>query len=203
MLPVGLSDTPGEETVKLFCPSCLDVYTPPNSRFQTVDGAFFGTTFGCLFFMTFPDFEIATPNPRDSVLAITAARSSESSSATPPTINGVPPSNLAPGLGRGNIYEPRIYGFRVSERARSGPRMKWLRSKPDDVSELDEERRFEELRIQEENGDEDDEIDEDEKMVDAEGAPLTHNRKMAPARRRRQANGGTSPMDTNGIGDGG
>lgn len=39
-LPVGLSDIPGEETVKLFCPSCLDVYVPPNSRFQTVDGAF-------------------------------------------------------------------------------------------------------------------------------------------------------------------
>jgi casein kinase II subunit beta len=40
VLPVGCSDTPGQETVKLFCPSCLDVYTPPNSRFQTVDGAF-------------------------------------------------------------------------------------------------------------------------------------------------------------------
>src|SRR4051812_46160593 len=35
-LPVGLSDIPGEDTVKLFCPSCLDVYVPPNSRFQTV-----------------------------------------------------------------------------------------------------------------------------------------------------------------------
>ncbi len=58
VLPVGLNDSPGHETVKLFCPSCLDVYTPPNSRFQTVDGAFFGTTFPSLFFMTFTDLDI-------------------------------------------------------------------------------------------------------------------------------------------------
>ncbi|KAH0182266.1 hypothetical protein KCU86_g13048, partial [Aureobasidium melanogenum] len=58
VLPVGCSDIPGQETVKLFCPSCLDVYTPPNSRFQSVDGAFFGTTFGCLFFMTFPELRV-------------------------------------------------------------------------------------------------------------------------------------------------
>ena len=59
VLPVGRTDTPGQETVKLFCPCCLDVYTPPNSRFQAVDGAFFGTTFGCLFFMTFPELDIS------------------------------------------------------------------------------------------------------------------------------------------------
>ncbi|KAI7578402.1 Casein kinase II subunit [Hortaea werneckii] len=113
VLPVGCSDIPGQETVKLFCPSCLDVYNPPNSRFQAVDGAFFGTTFGCLFFMTFPELD-------------------------PDMINGVAPRNLAPGLGLGNIYEPRIYGFRVSEFAKTGPRMKWLRSRPADVNELDE-----------------------------------------------------------------
>ena len=59
VLPVGCSDIPGQETVKLFCPSCLDIYNPPNSRFQSVDGAFFGTTFGCLFFMTFPEFDVS------------------------------------------------------------------------------------------------------------------------------------------------
>jgi casein kinase II subunit beta len=46
--------------------------------------------------------------------------------------------NLAPGLGPGNIYEPRIYGFKVSEVAKTGPRMKWLRSRPVDINELDE-----------------------------------------------------------------
>ena len=32
---------------------------------------------------------------------------------------------------------PRIYGFQVSERARSGPRMRWLRLRPQTAAELD------------------------------------------------------------------
>ncbi|KAK3652591.1 casein kinase 2 regulatory subunit [Elasticomyces elasticus] len=166
VLPVGLSDIPGQETVKLFCPSCLDVYSPPNSRFQTVDGAFFGTTFGCLFFMTFPELDVGGQKAASQPEPATASpstnkdgRSSLSSSLTsqqaqqlpsppgtsdaplpaqPESINGVAPKNLAPGLGQGSIYEPRIYGFRVSEIAKTGPRMKWLRSRPVDVNELDE-----------------------------------------------------------------
>ncbi|GAB7361040.1 hypothetical protein MBLNU230_g1081t1 [Neophaeotheca triangularis] len=162
VLPVGIADIPGQETVKLFCPSCLDVYSPPNSRFQTVDGAFFGTTFGCLFFMTFPELEVggqqkpppspsaAQDAPGSSPLSSIAHSNSRTSasqqqaqalSSIPPqpeNINGVAPKNLAPGLGAGQIYEPRIYGFRVSEVAKTGPRMKWLRSRPADVTELDE-----------------------------------------------------------------
>lgn len=176
VLPVGRTDTPGQETVKLFCPSCLDIYTPPNSRFSTVDGAFFGTTFGCLFFMTFPELEVATHltsnrntqenNPlsptstnnttssmsidtgsRTSSLTLAGAPSASAALASvdektlvaqPATLNGVSTTNLAPGLGNGKIYEPKIYGFRVSERAKSGPRMKWLRTKPADITELDE-----------------------------------------------------------------
>jgi len=167
VLPVGLSDTPGQDTVKLFCPSCLDIYTPPNSRFQTVDGAFFGTTFGCLFFMTFPELDISLPklpavdanaanqmtideSPRtvpsssDPATPATPSSTSRQLPPQPPSINGIATGNLAPGLGVGRIYEPRIYGFRVSERARSGPRMKWLREKPTDINETDEVARFEE-----------------------------------------------------------
>lgn len=182
VLPVGCSDIPGQETVKLFCPSCLDVYTPPNSRFQTVDGAFFGTTFGCLFFMTFPELDVGGTKPPPQVEASSKSTSplgttqnsasnsldskntktSASSPLTshpatanqpqspphtthpapsePESINGTSTKNLAPGLGPGNIYEPKIYGFRVSEIAKTGPRMKWLRSRPMDISELDESR---------------------------------------------------------------
>ncbi|EMD01100.1 hypothetical protein BAUCODRAFT_60817 [Baudoinia panamericana UAMH 10762] len=136
VLPVGCSDIPGQETVKLFCPSCLDVYTPPNSRFQTVDGAFFGTTFGCLFFMTFPELEVGGQKPSSSAQTTDPLVSGQS--PQPESINGIAPKNLAPGLGQGNIYEPRIYGFRVSEFAKTGPRMKWLRGRPTDVTELDE-----------------------------------------------------------------
>ncbi|KAI9819854.1 MAG: casein kinase 2 regulatory subunit [Pycnora praestabilis] len=204
VLPVGCCDTPGQETVKLFCPSCLDVYTPPNSRFQSVDGAFFGTTFGCLFFMTFPELEIG---PRGEGLSLSPSvdkpRSlsvGQSSADTPPNqptaINGTTPSNLAPGLGPGKIYEPRIYGFRVSERAKSGPRMKWLRMRPVDVNELDESKRHHEM-----NGEDE---DADEEMGMAQQGQVSR-RKKAPVRKRRQAasGGGGSPMDTNGVGEGG
>lgn len=178
VLPVGCSDTPTLATVKLFCPSCLDVYTPPNSRFQTVDGAYFGTTFGCLFLMTFPDLHIAgdflnnptglaaspsisaTTDETTTVLANNGSSNrptmlslTPSAFPLPPQpaeINGVTLSNFAPSLGHQYSYESRIYGFRVSERARTGPRMKWLRSKPDDINELDEARRFE--RMGDENG---------------------------------------------------
>lgn len=196
VLPVGLHDLPGQETVKLFCPSCLDVYTPPNSRFQSVDGAFFGTTFGCLFFMSFPDFDLS---PKDDPLGLSAThptfsqpgdsqapshleqnqnKHSRSSSLTttptttsaptlannsavasststivpeaylppqPASLNGVATTNIAPGLGEGKIHEPRIYGFRVSERALTGPRMQWLRMRPRDMTELDERRSFVEV----------------------------------------------------------
>ena len=151
-LPVGLSDVPGEDTVKLFCPSCLDVYVPPNSRFQTVDGAFFGRTFGALFLMTFPDYDLS----KKATETMQTTRPVEGQEK--PTINGVLAHNLAPGLGQGKVYEPRIYGFRVSERARSGPRMQWLRGKPADVQVLNEAKLFRE-------GEDCDEMDVDKKVV--------------------------------------
>jgi casein kinase II subunit beta len=220
VLPVGLNDSPGHETVKLFCPSCLDVYTPPNSRFQTVDGAFFGTTFPSLFFMTFTDLDIDgglrnASTTVDALAQIQAQNSEGKSRNTTPSnvtsINGVAPHNLAPGLGTGSIYEPRIYGFRVSERARSGPRMKWLRMRPQDVTELDETRRYWEDR----DDDADRPDDDDLNMVDVvEGGKtgVADRRKKAIRTRRRPANGsnvagaaaaaageGGSPMDINGV----
>jgi casein kinase II subunit beta len=215
VLPVGLNDSPGHETVKLFCPSCLDVYTPPNSRFQTVDGAFFGTTFPSLFFMTFTDLDISgglrnSTSATIDALAQLQAQSAEAKSRNNTTpanvtlINGVAPNNLAPGLGVGSIYEPRIYGFRVSERARSGPRMKWLRMRPADVTELDETRRYWEDRAEDEDRPDEDDMN----MVDVAdggktGTPANRTRKQARTRRRpangsgQQAEG--SPMDTNGV----
>jgi casein kinase II subunit beta len=37
----------------------------------------------------------------------------------------------------GLVYIPRIYGFKVSERAKNGPRMRWMRLRPESPSELD------------------------------------------------------------------
>jgi casein kinase II subunit beta len=37
----------------------------------------------------------------------------------------------------GYVYVPRIYGFKVSEKSKSGPRMQWLRLRPESPEELD------------------------------------------------------------------
>ena len=189
-LPVGLSDVPGEDTVKLFCPSCLDVYVPPNSRFQTVDGAFFGRTFGALFLLTFPEYDIS----KKGVEALAGAhgpRSAPSSAAQDgeekEKINGMNANNLAPGLGRGKVYEPKIYGFKVSERARSGPRMSWLRQRPFNIQDLDEAAIF-----AAEHGDD---SDEDSGL---NGAPT---RRRTGVSTRARVNGG-SPMSVEANGEG-
>eukprot|EP00127_Corallochytrium_limacisporum_P005115 Clim_evm21s199 gene=Clim_evmTU21s199 len=54
-LPVGLSDIPGQSTVKLFCPKCEEVYHPKYSRHARIDGAFFGTTFPHMLFAVTPE----------------------------------------------------------------------------------------------------------------------------------------------------
>ena len=234
VLPVGCHDSPGVDTVKLFCPSCMDVYTPPNSRFQSVDGAFFGTTFGCLFFMTFPELNISPPGDAlnlastNPIFATGSAHSASTNShdhsksrsssltsnvqpSTPSSVGQVPPewipppgqplvlngystANIAPGLGPGKIHEPRIYGFRVSERARTGPRMKWLRMRPVDMHELDEAKRY----YDEHGGNGEDEF---ERTENGTAGPV-ERRKKAVARRRRGV-ARNDVMDTNGLNDAG
>lgn len=86
VLPVGLKDEVGLDSVKVFCPKCQCVYEPPPIRGRnghhsaggtvTVDGASFGTTFPHLFLMTF--------------------------------------SNLVPDhLPADSVYIPRVFGFRL------------------------------------------------------------------------------------------
>lgn len=154
VVPCGRSDIPGLDTVKLFCPNCNDLYVPPSSRFQGVDGtlkpppsndqisiyilgAFFGTTFPHLFFQTYrelapapfwrpPQVGEAQPSPRSS---------QGSNPRTSPFVN--PNTNGGQKRAAGYVYVPRIYGFKVSERAKSGPRMQWLRLRPEDPEDLD------------------------------------------------------------------
>lgn len=52
VLPIGMSDTIGEGNVKIYCPSCEDVYH--SSLPQAPDGAFFGTSLPQMFFMAYP-----------------------------------------------------------------------------------------------------------------------------------------------------
>lgn len=155
VLPSGRSDLPGVDGVKLFCPICVDTYTPPSSRFNGVDGAFFGTTFPHLLFQQHPELIPVFPQapfPKSGARRITADSPgpNASSRASPATTQDTPtsPSPTAdsnvdmlddeedkpvpwtkPETSANKLYIPRIYGFKVSERARSGPRMQWLRMK--------------------------------------------------------------------------
>jgi len=52
-LPVGTSDIFRTATLKIFCPSCQDLYFPRNKFQGTIDGAYFGTTFPHLFLLTY------------------------------------------------------------------------------------------------------------------------------------------------------
>ncbi|KAJ9102444.1 hypothetical protein QFC21_002844 [Naganishia friedmannii] len=139
VLPCGRSDQPGLDTVKLYCPNCNDIYTPPSSKYQNVDGAFFGTSFPTLFFQTYPEF-LSVPfkwhdnadKPSGSDLMDPTA--SDYKAATFPRNPNPHGGTRAP---VGKVYEPKIYGFKVSERARSGPRMGWLRDRPVTHGELD------------------------------------------------------------------
>lgn len=55
LIPVGASDIPGQETVRLYCPCCNDIYLPLSLRYLNIDGAFFGTTFLGLLVKMFPE----------------------------------------------------------------------------------------------------------------------------------------------------
>jgi casein kinase II subunit beta len=163
VVPCGRSDLPGLETVKLFCPNCNDIYVPASSRFQGVDGAshfasdpvpcsligvgslpgaFFGTTFAHLFFQTYRELMPApfwkqpsssgSMSPSRSPRSVTGSNSSQQA----PFVNPNPYGGQKRAAGK--IYVPRIYGFKVSERAKSGPRMQWMRLRPESPEELDE-----------------------------------------------------------------
>ena len=145
---------------------------------------------------------MATANSRYPSIAPSASvHMSQSLQNQPTQINGVLTSNLAPGLGQGKIYEPRIYGFRVAERAKSGPRMKWLRMKPTDVSELDESMAYHATHA---GGFEGGEADGDTEMGMESQQTAIGRRKKAPIRRRRQVSSNNPDlMNTNGMGEAG
>ncbi|XP_068645477.1 putative casein kinase II subunit beta-4 isoform X1 [Aristolochia californica] len=60
-LPVGTSDIPSHDYVKIYCPKCEDLYIPRCKYQSNMDGVFIGTTFPHLYLMTYPSAKPAKP----------------------------------------------------------------------------------------------------------------------------------------------
>jgi casein kinase II subunit beta len=71
-------------------------------------------------------------SPSRSPRSVTGSNSSQQA----PFVNPNPHGGQKRAAGK--VYLPRIYGFKVSERAKSGPRMQWMRLRPESPEELDE-----------------------------------------------------------------
>lgn len=154
VLPCGRSDLPGLDTVKLFCPNCVDNYSPPSSRFHGVDGAFFGTTFPHLLYQCYrdllpsiiapkpttelPDHQVQFgPLPPGQTDGTTEVAEYTSTDSAAPVHRTILPDQLGKRVPYSRIYTPKIYGFKVSEYAKTGPRMKWMRMRPTSLAQLD------------------------------------------------------------------
>lgn len=54
LLPMGQHDIPNVSHVKLYCAKCEDIYNPKSSRHNSIDGAYFGTSFHNILFQVYP-----------------------------------------------------------------------------------------------------------------------------------------------------
>lgn len=54
LLPMGLHDVANTSNVKLYCAKCEDIYNPKSSRHNSIDGAYFGTSFHNILFQVYP-----------------------------------------------------------------------------------------------------------------------------------------------------
>ncbi|KAK5977885.1 Casein kinase II subunit beta [Trichostrongylus colubriformis] len=61
LLPMGTVDVPGQDMVKMYCTSCSDIYHPKHARHQSIDGAYFGTSFPEMFLMMYPEYRRPKP----------------------------------------------------------------------------------------------------------------------------------------------
>jgi len=64
VLPIGMYDAVGKGGTRVFCPRCKELYLPKSAKLTSIDGAFFGTSFPHLFFLTYPQWKPSSePRP--------------------------------------------------------------------------------------------------------------------------------------------
>ncbi|PPQ98557.1 hypothetical protein CVT24_004048 [Panaeolus cyanescens] len=143
---VATSCLAGGLTFQEAIPSSSSAPTVTISTFHPAAGskglmvsAFFGTTFAHLFFQTYRELAPApfwkAPSSGGGSPLSPKSPTGAGSKPTPPFANPNPHGGQK--RAAGYVYVPRIYGFKVSERAKSGPRMQWLRLRPESPEELD------------------------------------------------------------------
>jgi len=142
VLPCGMTDIPGKVNVKLYCPRCGDLYTPKLKKYKNIDGAYFGTTFPHLFFLTFPELlpKNSLANPIDYELEEKneLQTKEENNNNENETENENEEDKEKNEERTYDIYTPKIFGFKVHETSQSGQRMKWLRWREGYKSKIEE-----------------------------------------------------------------
>jgi len=63
VLPCGVSDLLRHGTTKVFCPRCQEIYIPKSTKLEALDGAYFGSSFCHMFFLTYSHL-VPTSPPR-------------------------------------------------------------------------------------------------------------------------------------------
>ncbi|KAJ7860971.1 casein kinase II, regulatory subunit, partial [Mycena olivaceomarginata] len=124
LLPVGLVDVPFEKSVKLYCGRSEDIYSPKSSRSNSIDGAYFGTTFPHLLYLVYPSLmPLKTGPPVDTPEIARVGASDvkflgwEQGPETTGMVGGDEGSAASVTL-RTASYCPRVYGFRLNETAK-------------------------------------------------------------------------------------
>jgi casein kinase II subunit beta len=122
LLPVGLSDIAYEETVKLYCGRCEDLYIPKSPRHGSIDGAYFGTTFPHLLFLVYPTLIPPKSGPCDLVSSgvghEAAKRRRRMLDEPDMTEKGIGEVSTASVALKADRYHPMTYGFKVKETAK-------------------------------------------------------------------------------------
>ncbi|KAI3633396.1 hypothetical protein MIR68_008343 [Amoeboaphelidium protococcarum] len=120
LLPVGLTDVPGQLGVKLYCAKCEDVYDPKSKRHLYVDGAYFTTTFPHLFLQQYPQY---IPTRVVTSGQVTPSNSNVSSTSIRDMQNVSQHSNASGDLESSIRYVPRIYGFKIRDYSKVLPQI--------------------------------------------------------------------------------